>query len=226
MRTTPDRRYSPPHSASAAVSGRNAVPALPRNSSAALTGNAPPAPVTTVSPRSSRFTAMPSVRKASSMTRVSSESSRSWRRVSPDASAASSSTRLEILFDPGSLTEPATLRMGSRSRNCTRAAPAISPEAASLLTAQPFVACSARPGKYFFQSCRVAIPQQALHLGQLALIAGEFLQQGLAVGDTDVAPHFRVTGGDAGEIAEAAGRVLEQLLAVRMARDLVHQRIG
>src|ERR1017187_1767639 len=192
MRAAPDRRYSPPHSASAAVSGRNAVPALPRNSSAALTGNAPPAPVTTVAPPS-RFTAMPSVRKASSMTRVSSESSRSWRRVSPEARAASSSTRLEMLFDPGSLTVPETLRMGARSRNCTRGAPAIRRKAASLLLLQPFVSCSARPGKYFFQSCRVALLQQLLHLGQLALIGGQFLQQGLAVGDTDVAPHFRMT---------------------------------
>jgi len=32
--------------ASAAVSGRKAVPALPRNSSAALTGNTPPQPLT------------------------------------------------------------------------------------------------------------------------------------------------------------------------------------
>src|ERR1019366_2877297 len=225
MRAAPDRRYSPPHSASAAVNGRNAVPALPRNSSAALTGNAPPAPVTTVSPRSC-FTAMPSVRKASCMTRVSSESSRSCRRVSPEARAASSSTRLEMLFDPGSLTVPATLRMGARSRNSTAGTGAIRRKAASLLLLQPSVARCARPGEYLFQSGGVAPAQQLLHLGELALIAGQFLQQGLAIGDTNVAPHFRMAGGDARGIAKAPGRIVEQLLPVRMPRDLVHQRVG
>src|SRR5487761_2324053 len=223
MRATPDRRYSPPHSASAAVSGRNAVPALPRNSSAALTGNAPPAPITTVvSP--SCFTAMPSVRKAPCITRVSSEASRSCRRVSPDAWAASSSTRLEMLFDPGSLIVPATLRMGARSRNCTGAAPAIRRKAASLLLLQPSVARGARAGKHFFQPGRVAFLQQLLHLGQFALIAGEFGEHGLAIGDSDIAPHFRVAGGDARAVANAPGHVFEQRFAVRMARDLIHQR--
>ena len=54
-------------SASAAVSGRNAVPALPRKSSAASTGNAPPAPCTIDVARhaASRSTRTPSARSAS-----------------------------------------------------------------------------------------------------------------------------------------------------------------
>ncbi len=47
------------------------------------------------------------------MTRVSSESSRSRTRVWPVASAASSSTRLGMLFEPGSRTVPEA-RVGGR----------------------------------------------------------------------------------------------------------------
>src|SRR5438093_6905717 len=47
---------------------------------------------------------------------VSSESSRSRTSVSPLASAASSSTRFEMLFDPGRRTVPERARMGGRSR--------------------------------------------------------------------------------------------------------------
>ena len=41
--------------------------------------------------------------------------------------------------------------------------------------------------------------------------AAEDLQHRVLVGDEDVAPHGRVGGGDAGEVAEAAGRVLHHL---------------
>src|SRR5437660_1443134 len=61
-------------------------------------------------PRSSR---------AFSIARVSSESSRFSTRVSPSASAASRSTRLEMLFDPGIFTVPWARAIGSRSRNFT-----------------------------------------------------------------------------------------------------------
>ena len=46
MRGEPETRYRPPENARAAVSGRTAVPALPRNRSADFAGNDPPAPVT------------------------------------------------------------------------------------------------------------------------------------------------------------------------------------
>src|ERR1035437_7707537 len=125
------------------------------------------------------------------MWRVSSESSRSRMRVSPSASAASSRMRLEMLFDPGIFTVPVARRMGARSRWSKAVNRKFKQERrrdpASLLTAQPFVARYARPGEYFFQSCRIALLQQLLHLGQLALIGSQFLQQGLAVGDTDLA---------------------------------------
>ncbi len=43
--------------------------------------------------------------------------------------------------------------------------------------------------------------------------AGEHLQQGLAVVEEDVAPHGRVGGGDAGEVAKARGGELQDLVA-------------
>src|SRR5436190_14464044 len=69
-------------------------------------------------PRSSR---------AFSITRVSSESSRFSTRVSPSESAASRSTRFEMLFDPGIFTVPCTRAIGSRSRNFTVRAPSGGP---------------------------------------------------------------------------------------------------
>ena len=117
MRATPESSYSPPESASTAVNGRNAVPALPRKRLARLTPKLPPTPCTTQwresSPGSIRT---PSVRNASIMRRTSSASSRPATSVGPRASAASSSVRLEMLLDPGSRTVPAILATGARSR--------------------------------------------------------------------------------------------------------------
>jgi hypothetical protein len=50
--------------------------------------------------------------QAPSMTRVSSEASRSWMVVVPSASAASSSVRFEMLFEPGRRTVPADMHHG------------------------------------------------------------------------------------------------------------------
>ena len=55
--------------------------------------------------------------KASSMTLVSSDSSRPSSSVVPAASAASSSMRLDRLLDPGMRTVPETFAIGGRSRN-------------------------------------------------------------------------------------------------------------
>ena len=59
----------------------------------------------------------PSVRRAVSMTRVSSLSSRSCTTVTPWHRAASSRARLEMLLEPGRVTLPRADRSGGRSRN-------------------------------------------------------------------------------------------------------------
>ena len=48
------------------------------------------------------------------------------------------------------------------------------------------------------------------------------LQQAVAVGKGDVAPHFGAAGGDAGEIAKAAACELEITRALRVVQHLVH----
>jgi hypothetical protein len=60
----------------------------------------------------------------------------------------------------------------------------------------------------------------------LCQIGIELTEQRVAVGQADVAPHFRRGAGDAGEVAEAAGRVLEQQVGMRLVGDVVDQRIG
>src|SRR5215831_18297228 len=207
---TPDSRYSPPQSASTAVSGRNAVPALPRSSSAAFTGNTPPTPWTVEESRSMRT---PKRERASSMTCVSSAARRSRILVSPLESAASRRTRLEMLFDPGRVTTPAARRIGSRSRCFT-----------SLPVPDPAVARVARAGEQGFQPLRVAALEHPAQAFEAAPIAVDLREQRLAVRDADVAPHLRAARGDSREIAEPARGVREQALRVAAARHLVDQR--
>ena len=117
MRATPLSVKSPPITANAAVRGRIAVPALPmKNSMGAACCNCPPNPLmVTVVPAS--CTPHPSWRNATSMTRVSSESSKSWTTVVPWQSAESKRTRLEILLEPGRVIVPEALCNGGMSKN-------------------------------------------------------------------------------------------------------------
>src|SRR5574343_423249 len=116
MRGTPLSVKSPPCTASAAVSGRMAVPALPMKNSMASAGHArPPRPtMVTVVPCTS--TPQPSWRNAASITRVSSESSRSCTTVVPSHKAESNNTRFEMLLEPGRVTVPWAPVSGGRSR--------------------------------------------------------------------------------------------------------------
>src|SRR6266850_1363668 len=217
IRGAPESRYSPPASASTAASGRNAVPALPNRSSADFTGKFPPAPCTTAESFAGRSIATPRSESASSMTRVSSASRRFVTRVSPSESAASRSTRLEMLFDPGIFTVPCTRAIGSRSRNFT---------ARSFPVLQPAVARVARPREKRIQGLGIAALEYPAHPLELSLVAAELCDQGLAIGEADIAPHFRMAPGDAGEIAESPRRIGKELFRVLVARDLIDERVG
>src|SRR5882672_5220920 len=116
---------------------------------------------------------------------VSSESSRFSMRVLPSASAASRSTRLEMLFDPGIFTVPCTRAIGSRSRNFT---------ARSFPVLQPAVARVARPREKRIQGLGIAALEYPAHPLELSLVAVELGDQGLAIGEADIAPHFRMAG--------------------------------
>src|SRR5437899_11517530 len=159
-------------------------------------------------PRSSR---------AFSITLVSSESSRFSTRVSPSESAASRSTRFEMLFDPGSFTVPCARAIGPRSRNFT---------ARSFPVLEPALARGARLREERLERPGVAARQHPLHALELPAVAPELDEQGLAVREADIAPHLRVAPGDAREIAESPRREGEELLRVPVARDQVDERVG
>src|SRR5882672_9730258 len=183
MRATPDSRYSPSISASTAVRGRYAVPALPSASSAFFTGNAPLAPRTrTVCPPSSTHET-PRVRNASSMTRVSSDSKRSWTRVSPRARPASNKARLEMLLEPGSLTVPRTRRMGPRSRYF-KLVSSLRP-----LPDQPLLARVTRLREHALQLGRIRALDGRAHCLELVFVVFQGGQQRVAVRDADIGPH-------------------------------------
>mmetsp|Transcript_17395 Transcript_17395/g.29839 ORF Transcript_17395/g.29839 Transcript_17395/m.29839 type:complete len:200 (+) Transcript_17395:1242-1841(+) len=120
MRATPSNTNRPrPAAATAAVRGRMAVPALPRDSSAPVDGKRPPHPTTTISPCSQRSSSlMPRVLSALTMYRMSSESSRFLTNVVPSERAASSRMRLDRDLEPGNLTVPEMTLMG-RSTSCS-----------------------------------------------------------------------------------------------------------
>src|SRR5438128_3388118 len=218
IRGAPESRYSPPASARAAASGRNAVPALPRRSSADLTGKLPPTPCTTAESSDRRSIPTPRRASASSITRVSSASSRSRTRVSPRAKAESRSTRFEMLFDPGILTVPAARPIGSRSRNFTTAG--------SLPVLEPALARVVRAGEERLEPLGVAALDHPAHAFEPAVVSAELGEQRLAVREADVAPHLGAARGNAGEIAESACGVRKKPLGVLVARDLVDERVG
>src|SRR3954447_13355874 len=216
MRGTPERRYSPPLKASAAVSGRNAVPAFPRKRSALRTGNAPPAPMTF-----SFSKAIPRRVSASRITFVSSASSKPPISVAPLARAERSRTRFEMLFEPGNRTVPAARRTGGSASESIGLRPASGPG-----LAQPVFARVARLGEQLFQRSGIARGEKLLHRRQLLAEARDFGAEAVGIGEADVAPHLRMAGRNAREVAEAAGREREKLRGVLAARYVMHQSVG
>ena len=168
----------------------------------------------------SSATPQPSVRNASIITRVSSESSRSWTQVLPSARPASSSTRLEMLFEPGRRTVPAARCNGGRSRkrvvNIVRQPAAVESPAGLPLAAA--VGCDA---DQVFEGGVIGAAQHVLEGVERVPEAHRLLQDLLAIGRQDVAPDCRIAGRDAREIAEAGATHAQEIGA----RRLPQQRI-
>ena len=192
------------------------------------TGRRPRARARVRSPSSVHVT--PSARNAASMTRVSSDSSRSRTRVSPCASAASSSVRLEMLLDPGQPDRAADPPDGREiemvhgvscwadlRRHATER-PLQPATLARALRARSNMRFPAPPA-----SPRSIAARSAL---ELVLVVVEHLQQRVAVRDADVAPHLGRAAGDAHRVAQAAGGKPEQLRCIAPARQRVDQRVG
>ena len=66
-------------------------------------------------------------------------------------------------------------------------------------------------GEEVEQPLPVAIAHHALQRGEVLVEAAEHFEHGVAVVEEHVAPHRRVGGGDAGEVAKAAGGELHHL---------------
>src|SRR6185436_3902826 len=127
---------------------------------------------------------------ASSITRVSSASSRPRTCVLPLDSAASSSTRLEMLLEPGSRTVPATGPTGASSSD-------FNSPTSLIFAVQPAFARPARAREDLFQRGRIVLFQHVADGMQFLLVQAQFIQQPVPVRDADVAPHLRVAGRDA-----------------------------
>mmetsp|Transcript_8443 Transcript_8443/g.23411 ORF Transcript_8443/g.23411 Transcript_8443/m.23411 type:complete len:207 (-) Transcript_8443:237-857(-) len=118
---TPSKTNFPCPMHNAAANGRMAVPAFPKKSSTTSSGlgesMGPACPVTVTDSAVWRSTGTSSVSRASSMKRMSSDSSRLSTRVSPWLKAAKSKQRLLRDLDPGSVTVPSKLLMGVTVRD-------------------------------------------------------------------------------------------------------------
>ena len=161
-------------------------------------------------PRSPVCTLQPSARSASSMTRVSSESQQARAPACvPSARPASSSTRLEMLFEPGSRTVPEAPRSGGRSRKgmSNIGAAGAGRQRAGGTPRRAHLPAARRPSLATRSSSSSASAVAGLHhlLQRVERLAEalRLLQHLFAVGHQDVAPHRRVAGGDAREVAEA-----------------------
>src|SRR3546814_12607141 len=66
-------------------------------------------------------------------------------------------------------------------------------------------------GEQLEQFVALAPADRALQRGQILGEALEHLEHRLAIGEEHVAPHRRVRRGDAGEVAETAGRTFDDL---------------
>src|SRR5574343_5288 len=218
IRGTPDRWYAPPASASAAVRGRNAVPAFPRNKSADLTGTLPPQPATLMTPSPTGVTFTPRVVSASSIRSVSSDLSKSRTSVSPSAKAASNRMRFDRLLEPGRRTDPCADTMPGRSRKD------------SLLinetySVRPVLAFITRIGINSRQGFAIAINQCLTNAHQSGAVAIQLGQQGRTIREGNIAPHFRVTPGNTCEVAEPRSCIIKQLICITALGKFIDQRI-
>ena len=209
MRGTPDNPKRPPwvaaSTASAAASGRIAVPALPRNRrprarAAGRRGRRRAALPPWLECRCSRASA---ARRASPACRRTAAGRAP--AVVPAASPASNSTRLEMLLEPAGARVPEAPRSGGRSRwgmayimRAVARSPAGVPIFASRLRPSP----QRGPRTRSVQRLAVAGLHHQFQCIERVAEARRLFQHFFAVGEQDVAPHRRVAGCDACEVAK------------------------
>ena len=88
-------------------------------------------------------------------------------------------------------------------------------------TFRPGVAGAAGALEHGLERIAIGRLEHGAQARQLVAIGVELGQQGHPIGSADVAPHLRVTAGDAGEITETAGRMREQHAGIVTTRQLI-----
>ena len=93
----------------------------------------------------------------------------------------------------------------------------------SVFTLQPILPNTPSLRKSFLQRLTIIIFQHFLQRFQFILIRINLFKQRFAIGQTNVAPHFGGTAGDAGEIAQAAAGEMEQIFGMAGAAiEVIH----
>ena len=93
-----------------------------------------------------------------------------------------------------------------------------------ILAVQPVFPHTARLYESLLQCIAIFFPQQGLQHVQLVLKSRQLLKKRLAIGQADIAPHFRRTAGDSGKVAEAAsGKAQQVFRTIRAVAQMIHQ---
>ena len=230
-------RSVPPANASAAVSGRSAVPALPRNSRAARVGNAPPCPCTTKS-RACRLALDADAERAQRVQhpvdvvgveqpahrRVAGRERGEQQRSIGDALRSRQRDHALGTGGAGARSRLVRRRLG-RGRHGSRG-PSAGTAAGGREPRVPGATCRGGAREHRLERRPVARGHHGRDAIELRAVRLDLGQQRVAIGEGDVAPHFRRTGRDAREIAEAAGGIAEDVRGVGPRRQLIHEREG
>ena len=82
------------------------------------------------------------------------------------------------------------------------------------------IACT---GKYVHQVVLIAAVDGAAHRSKVAHNLIEYAENGFAVGQGYIAPHYRVAGGDTGKVTEAAGGIAKDFAVIAHTGQCIDQ---
>ncbi len=201
-------------------------------SAAARLGNAPPRAVHDATAFRCDRSARRASRSASSMCAVSSASSRPVKSVVPLGKRREQQRAVGDALRAGQRDDALPrARSGARSSvaesrafigRCVAYAASVDRNAARRL--DPVTARSRGAREHRVERRAVAMLDRQCERVECGAVRGELGQQRIAIGERDVAPHFRRAAGDAREVAKAAACIAEIFGAVLARRELGDER--